>query len=221
MESMRNSDRPETARQCVHMLVGLLALALRWLTYPLALAMAVALIAFNLFVLPRLPGNLRYLYRVEERDRRFSIGILMYPISVFLLILIFPTPVAAAMWGTLAFGDGLAGLVGSKFGKWRLPWNKKKSLEGLLAFAIGATLSSAILYFWALPNSVSSPPWWSMQEWLVLLHQADVTGVIIISACAGIVAAFLESLDIGIDDNLLAPLGGACVMVRLLPLFFG
>ena len=93
-----NTQRVETTRQAIHMLVALLAFSLRWLSYPQALALAGALVFFNAFILPRLPGGLRLLYRPEERRRMLPRGIMAYPASVFLLILLFPAPIAAAMW---------------------------------------------------------------------------------------------------------------------------
>ena len=102
----------ELSRQSVHMMVGAFTLLLRWLSYPQALACAACAIIFNVFILPRLPGSKSHLYRMDERERGFSMGILMYPVSVFLLIFSFPVPVAAAMWGDLSFGDGMATILG-------------------------------------------------------------------------------------------------------------
>lgn len=222
----------ELSRQAVHMLVAVFALLLRWLSYPQALACAVAAIVFNAFILPRLPGGKRYLFRAEERERGFSRGILTYPISVFLLILIFPVPVAAAMWGALSFGDGLATLVGTRAGTRAgsragtgagaragggpLPWNPKKTAAGLIAFVLGATPSVAFLYWWTLPNAGSSPPWWRSAAAQAMFNSPQVAGILAASLVAAAACAFLESLDTRIDDNLLAPLGGAIFMTGLI-----
>ena len=74
--------------------------------------MAATAFVFNLFLLPRLGG--RRLYRPVDEARGFPIGILLYPLSVLLLILAFPSrlDIVAAAWGILAFGDGSATLVG-------------------------------------------------------------------------------------------------------------
>ena len=61
-------------------------------------------------LLPRIGG--RRLYRPVDEARGFPPGILLYPLSVLLLTLAFPSrlDIAAAAWGILAFGDGVATL---------------------------------------------------------------------------------------------------------------
>jgi dolichol kinase len=218
-----NNERSdsEISRQAVHMLVALFALLLRWLSYPQALACAVAAIVFNVFILPRLPGSRERLYRAGERESGFSVGILMYPVSVFILILAFPVPVAAAMWGVLSFGDGMATIVGSRVGNRRLPWNRKKTLEGLLAFVLGGLPAAVFLYWWTLPNVASSPPWWRSSAANTLFGALGVGQITAVSLVTVIVCAFLETLETRLDDNLVAPLGGACVMVGLIYAFCG
>jgi dolichol kinase len=211
----------ELSRQSVHMLVGLCALLLRWLSYPQALAFAAALIVFNSLVLPRLPGSRALLYRPGERESGFSAGILLYPVSVFILIFAFPLPVAASLWGVLSFGDGMASVAGSLAGRRRLPWNRAKTLEGMLAFALAAAPASAFLYWWVAPNVSSSAPWWRSPHALVLFGSLDGGSIIAISLVVGVVCAILETLRLGIDDNIVAPLGGACVMVGLVYTFGG
>lgn len=196
------------------MLVGALALLLRWLTYPQALSCAAGLVAFNVLLLPRLPGSKRFLYRADERERGYSAGILLYPVSVFLLILLFPLPVAASMWGMLSVGDGMATLVGSRVGKRPLPWNPGKTLEGLLGFMAGSAPAAAFLFWWTVPNAGSSPAWWS--SLLDVFQSLNVTGILFITMIASVVSAFIETFKLPVDDNITAPLGGACVMTGML-----
>jgi len=203
------------------MLVGMFALLLRWLSYPQALACAVAAIVFNAFILPRLPGSKRHLYRSGEREHGLSAGIFMYPISVFLMILLFPVPVAASMWGVLSFGDAFATLVGARRGKTRLPWSRKKSFEGMLAFVLAALPAAAFLYWWTLPNLSSSPPWWRSASAQKIFALGGLGEIILTASVSAVVCAFLETLETRLDDNLVAPFGGACVMVGFLYVFFG
>jgi len=211
----------ETARQAMHMLVGSLALLLRWLGYPAALGLAAGLVALNVFFLHGLPGAARYLYRDDERERLgsaaiLSSGIVLYPVSVFVLILLFPLPVAAAMWGVLAFGDGMATVVGSRFGKKGLAWNPAKSFVGMASFVIAGTPAAALLYLWTLPNLGSSPPWWRSAGALDIFASPGILAVCGVSLFAVVVGAFLETLRLPLDDNIVAPLAGACVMTGLL-----
>ncbi len=196
------------------MLVGGLALALRWTSYGQALTLAAGLVVFNAYVLPRLPWISALLYRPGERERRFTSGILLYPVTVFILILFFPVPVAAAMWGALSFGDGMATLAGARMGKTPLPWNRRKTIEGLAAFALIGSLSASLLYWWTLPNMLSSPPWWRGDA-VEIFASLDASGIILRCILASVASAFVETVELPIDDNLTAPLGGACVMIGL------
>ncbi|MCB1057494.1 MAG: hypothetical protein KDD11_18495, partial [Acidobacteria bacterium] len=117
----------ELARKVVHMAVGLIAFAVRPLGPVLAALCALAALLFNLFILPRIGG--RKLWRRAESERGMSVGIVLYPLTVLLLILAFHRhlEVAAGVWGILAFGDGMASVVGMAIGRHRLPWNPRKS----------------------------------------------------------------------------------------------
>ncbi|RJP69003.1 MAG: hypothetical protein C4532_11665 [Candidatus Abyssobacteria bacterium SURF_17] len=209
------ATQSELERQVIHILAGAPALLLRWLNYPQALALAVALIIWNLFLLPRFAIARRHLYRPEEQERGFSAGIAFYPVSVFVLILLFPVPVAASMWGVLAVGDGMASFVGSLAGRRRVPWNHKKSLDGLFAFVAGGAPSAMLLYWWTIPNIGASPSWWQNHGELLLCGTPAIGSILLISAVTTVFCALLETIDIGIDDNVLVPLGGACVMTGL------
>ena len=111
----------EAKRKLVHVAVGGFAFLLRFLTWPQAALMAVAAFAFNLVLLPRIGG--RGLWRAPDRERGFPIGILIYPLAVLTLVLVFRHDLwmAAAVWGILAFGDGMATVVGMAAGGPRLP----------------------------------------------------------------------------------------------------
>jgi uncharacterized protein (TIGR00297 family) len=106
------STHSEHARQWVHIGSGSFALLLRFIPWWQATALAAVALLFNLFVLPRIGG--RRLYRPVDDARGFPVGILLYPLSVLLLTLAFPSrlDIVAAAWGILACGDGAATLVG-------------------------------------------------------------------------------------------------------------
>ncbi len=94
--------------------------------------MAITAIAFNLLVLPRIAGQL---YRPGERVRDARSGIVLYPISVLLLVLLFPNrlDIAGAAWAILAVGDGMATIAGRRMGWGAIPWNREKSFAGTFA----------------------------------------------------------------------------------------
>ena len=85
---MRSADSPrESARRLVHLAMGGLAFLLRELTAAQAAGAAAAAVLFNLVVLPRLAPAL---FRRGERQRPWRSGIVVYPASVRLLIVLFP-----------------------------------------------------------------------------------------------------------------------------------
>ena len=175
----------ETARQIVHMAMGTFALLLRWLTWWQAVALAVAALAFNLFLLPRLRVNL---YRPGDRERGVH-GIIWYPLAVLLLLVTFPRrpDIAAAAWGILAIGDGLATLAGRAIGGPRWRWNREKTLSGSAAFAIGGAAAGVCLAWWCRP-AVPSPP--------------ALAFTIAAPILAAFAAALVETIPVRLDDNL-------------------
>ncbi len=181
-------SRGEILRKVVHMSVGLVAFALRPLGPALAALCAVAALLFNLFVLPRIGG--KALWRQHESERGRSLGIVLYPLTVLILILLFwrRLEVAAAIWGILAFGDGMASVVGMTLGRARLPWNPDKSWAGSLAHWLFGTAAATVLLQWTAPDRVS------------LLF------ALVACSTAALVSAVLESMPHGLDDNLGVPL---------------
>ncbi len=177
----------EVLRKLLHIGVGLLALALRWLSWQQALAVCLVAVLLNWLVLPRLTRHA--MERADEKRRGFAAGIVLYPISVGLLCLLFGShpEVVAAAWAIMAFGDGFATLAGRLLGGPRLPWNPGKSWAGLLAFIGAGGLSASFMSHWV---------------------RADQDLVILVWSCyaAALLAAMVESLPTGINDNLSVPL---------------
>ncbi len=185
--------RAEIARKAVHVGTGGFALLLRWLPWPAAALLALSAVLFNLFVLHRLTG--RILLRDGERERSVSCGIVLYPVAVLLLILVFPNrlDLAAAAWGLLAFGDGMATVAGLALGRARLPWNREKSWCGFAAFIVAGAAASTALQEWVRPTS----------SWKTTLGGC---------LAAAIAAALIESMPTGVDDNITVPVVGGCVL---------
>lgn len=197
------SAHAERARQWVHAGSGLFALLLRVLTWRQAAALALVALSFNVIVLPRIGG--RKLYRAADHARGYPLGIVLYPVSVLLLILVFPTrlDIAAAAWGVLAFGDGAATLVGTRVrtsGRSEakaLPWNREKTFAGTIAFAVFGGAAAVALAVWVRP-AVATPP--------------SLTFSIAAPLAAAIVAAGIESVPIRLDDNISVPIAAAGVL---------
>jgi len=194
--------RSELGRKVIHIGCVGFAFLLRDMTPGEAALMAVAAFLFNWQVLPRIGG--KSLWRDADRERGYPGGILLYPLAVLGLILWFwhSLPLAAAAWGILALGDGMASLVGQALGGPRLPWNPAKGWAGSLAFVVFGTLAAAVLLAWTARLPLDLHAW----------HAGRTLGV---SLAAALLCALVESVPTTLDDNLTVPLAAALA----LPLF--
>jgi uncharacterized protein (TIGR00297 family) len=192
----------ETKRQAVHITMVGWALLLRVLTWPQAAALAATALLFNAFVLPRAGG--RAIFRPEDVRKGIPMGILYYPIAVLLLIVCFRhrLDIAAGAWAILAVGDGMATLVGRRVDGVRLPWNPEKTWAGTAAFAATGALAGMFFCWWTQPNVAPPAPVWF---------------ILAAPLAAAIVAAFVETIPVRLDDNLSVPFAaGATLWVATL-----
>lgn len=187
----RTSADPELIRKVVHIGVGNVVLVAWWFNIPLWLGVgasvtfsAIALLSYRYPILP-----------VINTVGRKSLGTFFYAVSFAVLIAWFWTihKPHYAVLGILVmtWGDGLAALIGKRFGQHLYYlWGMKKSWEGSLTMAIVSYgVSSTIL--WAVQGS-------SWDTWLV-------------SAGVAIAATSLEAFSkLGVD-NLTVPLGSAAI----------
>ena len=110
--------------------------------------------------------------------------------SLFAMIL-FSKEIALASIAIMALGDSVTNIFGRYFGEVKLPYNRKKTLDGVL-MGIGAATLGAFFF--------------------VPFHVALI---------ASSVAMFVETLDlklwlVELDDNLLVPLVAGGVMTLLI-----
>ena len=193
---MDGRQHSEDARKLIHILFGGCAFLLRYLAWHEAALVAIGALAFNLAIMPRVGAAI---YRPADRTRRYLHGIVLYPVAVLGLILLFPyrLDIAAAAWGILALGDGMASVVGRRWGRRRIPWNRDKSIAGSVALFLCGGAAGAFLAWWCRP-AVIPPPflWFSL-------------GVPFVAA---LVAAFAETIPVRLDDNILVPGSAAAVL---------
>jgi uncharacterized protein (TIGR00297 family) len=200
----------EAKRKSVHMGMAAFALLLPFLTWWQAAVGAVAAFAFNWQGLPRLLGHRLTSARADVSDR----GVLLYPVVVLGMILVFRHDLAFAAvgWGFLAFGDGLAGVVGMKWGRHPLPWHERKTWEGLAGGVLGAFAGATLLFLFTVTRGLSRRPW----------GEGAVAPPVLWLACGvllgAIVYALVESAPLAVNDNLLAPaLGSLAVWAMVAP----
>jgi uncharacterized protein (TIGR00297 family) len=193
-----------STRKIVHMSMLTFAFLLPFLTWVQAAGCAVLALLFNLFLLPRLQVDLSKQPGVAAADLSRSAaggaeflpypagtwtGIILYPTSVLLLILLFRHHlyIAAAAWAIMALGDGMASVAGESLRGPTLPWNQEKRWSGLAGFVGAGTVGAYALTRWVNP-----------------LLPADK--VLIVSAAAALVGALVETVPIRLDDNVSVPL---------------
>jgi uncharacterized protein (TIGR00297 family) len=187
----------ERARQWVHIGSGLFALLLRVLSSWQAAGLAAFALLFNALALPRVGG--RRLYRPVDEARGFPLGILLYPLAVLLLVLLFPSrlDIVAAAWAILAFGDGLATLIGRATRSAHWPWSSDKTIAGTTAFVACGALGGIALAWWMRPAIVPPPP---------------LAYTVLAPLAAAIAAGFVETIPVRLDDNISVPATAAAVL---------
>jgi uncharacterized protein (TIGR00297 family) len=167
------------------------------MTWRQAALMALAACFFNWLALPRLGG--RALWREGDHGRGYPVGILLYPLAVLGLVLAFHAELwkAAALWGILAIGDGMAAFLGLAAGGPRLPWNRAKSWAGLLAFVVFGTIAASVLAVWTLGLPLAA---WASPR------------VLAVTVPVALACALVEAMPTTLDDNLTVPLVGAAAI---------
>jgi len=188
-------DQPEWSRKLVHIGSGPVVLIAWWCGIDRLIALQVAGLVT---VLAALNHRLRLLPGIEDIDRH-SYGTIAYGASITLLFgLLWPERAQAMAAGVLAmaFGDGLAGLVGPLVSspRWRV-FGQTRSLAGTAVMGIS---TAAVLFALAALQPVTAPPA------LALLAIAAVATTLEQWATAGV-------------DNLTVPLSVAGLWVWLAP----
>ena len=215
-----NLGASELNRKTVHVSMGAFALLLRFLSPAQAAVAACIALGFNLFVLHRVTR--RALLRHDEKARGFSAGIALYPAAVLALIVVFRhrLELAAAVWGMIAFGDGMAGLFGATIRGPKLPWNPAKTWIGFTAFVLWGTAASSFLLRFTQLGALDGPKTWIGPSFLAVGdHGPHFEPTFLIASCFGatVLAALAETVRAKIDDNILVPLvGGAALYAATL-----
>ena len=175
----------ELLRKSLHIGFGLVAFALKWMTWEVAAAVCCVAIIGNFSLLHRLVGR-----AVARDERGYDAGIVLYPVAVLLLIVMFRNELhfAAIGWTLLAFGDGFATLAGMARRR-SLPWNPDKSWQGFIAFLLAGGASSFAVAYW--------------------LGYHNPTAILL----ATIAAAIAETLPLRIDDNLTVPFAASIALI--------
>ncbi len=189
---------PETVRKIVHIGTGNVILIAWWLKIPpwvgLSFSILFSLVALLSYRFPILPG-------INSVGRK-SLGTFFYAVSIGLLIALFwRAHPHYAVLGILimAWGDGLAALVGQSLGRHRYKIGDiEKSWEGTLTMALVSFVVGGLV----LAMSQGSPDQSNLALWGV-------------AALVAIAATVLETFSKWGIDNLTVPIGSALLAYGL------
>lgn len=142
---------PEALRRSVHVLIGLGAYLVPVIGVDVALALAVAAVPANAWLLPRLP----VLKSVIRQDGSGTRAIWLYPLACAALLVVFrdAPQFAQAGWLALGLGDGLAPFVALAVGGPAWPWHGRKRV--LVSALAGVLAGLATLPVLPLPAAVA------------------------------------------------------------------
>lgn len=195
----RTATSSELARKVVHIGSGNVILVAWWLQIPAWAGIAASIIASAIALLsyyvPFLPG-------INSVGRK-SFGTFFYAVSIGMLIAWFWSPhqfhYTAIGILVMTWGDGLAGLIGQRFGQHQYQvLGMTKSWEGSLMMTLVSYLISCLILFTVQGNVV--------QTWLVSIGVA-------------LAATILEMFSTWGIDNLTVPLASAALAFYLNQLF--
>ncbi len=151
----------EFFRKTIHITAGLIFLLLHWKGYLTIWILSGAfLIALIVTVVASSNISKHFtslITRIERPGRIKGISGVTYMVGVMLAFILFSQEqVFAAAIIVLTLGDGFSGLVDHYYGKKKLFYNKKKSVEGLLTGVLASTAGVMLLFPWyiALAGSV-------------------------------------------------------------------
>jgi phytol kinase len=191
-------SQPEIIRKIVHIGTGNVILLAWWLNIPAFVGITAAILASIItllsYIFPLLPG-------INSVGRR-SLGTFFYAMSIGILVAWFwnlQQPQYAAL-GILimVWGDGLAALIGQRFGKHKyMVLGSQKSWEGSLTMTLVSYIVSSLVLL-----EVAGNIW---QVWIISLIVALISTALETSSFLGI-------------DNLTVPLGSAALSYILIGL---
>jgi dolichol kinase len=110
-----------------------------------------------------------------------------YAVGIMIAVNIFPEPVNYAAISVLTLGDGVSSLVGIKFGRHAIPYNRNKTFEGSISCFLSSFFSALIF----------------VNPFAAFL--------------GSIVGTFVESLPTGCGENIVVPTAsGLCMSIPFL-----
>ncbi len=202
----------QTSRKIIHMGTGPI-FVLCWLFFPdeplsRYLAAVIPLMISVQFLLVGL-GLMKDQAAVDAMTRRgdrreILRGPLIYGIAFVILTVIYwkDSPIGVTALMLLSGGDGLADIIGKRFGSARLPWSKNKSWAGSAAMLLGGVGFAILVIIVFIQAGIFSSP---------------LTSFLLPVIWIGLVCTGVESLPIEEYDNFTVPIVAVILGHFLLP----
>ncbi len=136
-------------------------------------------------------ANFRQIARQHRIDDRLQ-AVGGYAGSVLIMLLLFPADaqLGLAVLAVLAFGDGSATLGGLLLGGPTVPWNRAKTWSGSACFVLVGGMMASVIYWGETHNLEAQTP------------GVPFTIALLCGVSAAMAGAIVESLPIGINDNI-------------------
>ncbi|XP_031497005.1 probable phytol kinase 2, chloroplastic [Nymphaea colorata] len=192
----------KTNRKLVHITVGLVFMLFwplfsdaSWASFFAALAPGINVVRMILMGKGILKNDAMVKSISRHGDYRELLkGPLYYACTITIATAFFwrTSPIAIAAICNLCAGDGIADIVGRRFGTVKLPYNKMKSFAGTMSMAIAGFITSVVYLYYYSMFGLCDYSW------------RTIAGFLVVSLSASVV----ESLPISteLDDNLTVPL---------------
>lgn len=209
--------RFEMRRKVLHVVTAIVAVpVLIFLPLPLAVGLATAgILAISLTwaierrrVPPAFRGPLHdelahVLHTTRREGEDFPWSPVLYTLSLVLIALAnqflgMSWAIAFAAYAILGIGDAASALVGVAYGRRKLPWNRKKSVEGTLAGLVAGGLAGLVMA--SIPFAFAG---------------ASVPPLFFLVVLAGAAAGSLAETVPRVEDNFVVPISAAAVMFAL------
>ena len=200
------SNEAELSRKAVHIGNGVWCFLLPFIPRYIALFVVMISISMDIFLFRphRWKAAFDAMAREEDHQAGFLIGPTIYILVVFILVLLFDIRIAAAAFAMMAFGDGLATLVGAKFGHHEIG---TKSLEGTVAFMLGG-FSFSLIAFYLVDDFgfYGGEGDFAVVEQLIISELPSYQIIIFLFTIVTILTALMELLLAEyVNDNILVP----------------
>lgn len=181
-------------RTIIHMCLALLALIIGHWHWAFVFIVILLMLGFNLLILPKLKIDI---YSYNDSDKPFyRSSLIIYPLSLLFLMIFYAKPyVIAGVWAVMGFGLGISAISEQIISRKKLPWNKEKSWEWLLAFIISSFIASYLFISWSDTAG-----------------ELSGYNIFLLSIIVSIICGFVVSRDFGIDSNALIAVVGGVVM---------